>query len=203
MGKRMRPFSLWHRLLLGTVQSPFLCNGDKDLRDVCIAVGICRTQFGNSKIRKPWLTPSLVWGRMLLWALLPHRKTKTIEEQPEAEKEQPLNPMQRSIQKYSEAFLEYAGDYLQNPDFAVIPPETSGRTRTLRGKPPAELDQVCDLIGFGISEDRAWNMGIGLANWYRVMALKHKGADIDFIDKEEKEFQSQLPPGYRWKAQNN
>lgn len=198
LGKRLRPFCLWHRALLNCLSSPFMHNGDKTLRDVRMAVGICRTQFGNSRITKPGLVPSLIWLRTLLWASWPRRKVQTIAGQPE-----PLNPMQKAIQRHSDDFLAYAGDYLQQPAYSVVPPESNGsNTRIPRGRPPAELDQVADLIGFGLSEERAWNCPFGLANWYRVMALKVRGVDIDFTDAEEKRFQMSLPEGYRWRHRN-
>ena len=53
LGVRLRPFSLWHRLLLLAVDSPFLKKGEVRLFDLRVAVGICRLRFGQSKVRHP------------------------------------------------------------------------------------------------------------------------------------------------------
>ncbi len=195
LGCRLRKFSLWTRLLLSTAQSPFLTKGSVTLTDLRIAVGCCRNRFGDSRIRKPWLVPCLIWMWVVLTALWPRRRRKgDLEDRPVP------NTLQRALSKRAEAFLQYCGDYLQEPKWAVVPPETNGsRTRIPRGRAPEELDHVADLIGWGIPERRAWEMPMGLANWYRVMALKSLGADIDFIDPEEQKFQMGLPPGYRWR----
>ena len=199
LGKRLRPFCVWHRAMLDAVKSPFLTNGDKTLRDVCIAVAICRTRFGQSNLRKPWLIPCLIWLKTLLWALLPHRKKEYGPEDPRS-----LNPMQRAILKHSNDFLEYCGDYLQRPKATIIPPESNGSSpRVPRGHAPEEIAHAADLMHWGIPETRAWEMPLGLANWYRIMAIKSTGADVDFMDSEEQQFTESLPPAYRWKHQNN
>jgi hypothetical protein len=198
LGKRLRKFCLWHRLLLGTVDSPFTNNSDRTLRDVRIAIGICRTRFGDSRIRKPILIPALIWLKFILWSLLPRRKRNYAPDDLRG-----LNPMQRAIMKHSNAFLEYCGDYLQDPKFAIIPPETNGTApRVPRGRAPAELEHASDLINWAkgaMTEQRVWEMPFGLANWYRVMAIKSTGADVDFMDKAEQEFTGKLPPAYRWR----
>lgn len=202
LGKRLRPFCLWHRAMLDAVKSPFLTNGDKTLRDVCIAVAICRTRFGDSNLRKPWLIPCLIWLKTLLWALLPRRKNEYGPEDPRS-----LNPMQRAILKHSNDFLEYCGDYLHSPKFSVVPPETNGSSpRIPRGRMPQEFEQVCDIITWSkgaMTEARVWEMGVGMADWYRVSAMKAAGLEIDMIDESERRFTQMLPDSYRWRAGAN
>jgi hypothetical protein len=55
LGVRLRPFSLWHLLLLQTLDSPFLRKGQVGLHDLRTAIGICRLRFGQSRVRRPSL----------------------------------------------------------------------------------------------------------------------------------------------------
>jgi hypothetical protein len=50
---------------------------------------------------------------------------------------------------------------------------------------PQPLDIAAWLIRHNISEDRAWNMPIGLAHWYYVAMAKHRGAEIDLVSPAE------------------
>jgi hypothetical protein len=50
---------------------------------------------------------------------------------------------------------------------------------------PQPLDIAAWLIRHNISEDRAWNMPIGLAHWYYVAMAKHRGAEIDLVSPSE------------------
>lgn len=187
LGVRLRKFSLYHRLLLNTVDSPFMRNGPVSMFDIRVAVGACALEFGCSKIRKPRLWPFLLQVWAILISLILRRKPG-----------QP-RPLQRSLNRLSEELLEYFGEYLQRPEYAIIPPNRpAGMTPQVpRGRAPEEIEHVGELIAWGISEYRAWNMPIGQANWYRVMARRSGGLDVDFMSEEEKEFQENLPPEYR------
>lgn len=57
MGVRLRKFCLWHMLLLRAVESPYLCKGKVRPFDLRTLIGICRNEFGNSRIRRPWWYP--------------------------------------------------------------------------------------------------------------------------------------------------
>ena len=193
-GRRLRKFSLHHRLVLKVVNSPFVTPGARiSMWDLRVAVAVCCLQFGDSRIRRPWLIPALLYARMTAKALL----------WPFGAKPKPgdKNAVQRHLERLTDVLVTYFGDYTQEPQFAVIPPETSGPTKpkTPRGQAPEELDQVCTIMHAfpGISEERAWNMPIGLANWYRAQALALGGVDVDFVDNKEKRFQESLPPEYR------
>lgn len=45
LGRRLRPYSLWHKVQLEFHNSPFLAGGPLTVADVELAVRICRTQF--------------------------------------------------------------------------------------------------------------------------------------------------------------
>lgn len=187
LGVRLRKFSLYHRLLLNTVDSPFMRDGPISMFDVRVAVGACALRFGDSKIRKPILWPAILRSKAILLSLL----RRPADGKP--------TPIQRSLSRLSGSLLEYFGEYLQRPEYAIIPPNRpAGSTpQAPRGRAPDEIEHVGELIAWGISEDRAWNMAIGQANWYRVMARRSTGMDVDFVSEEERAFQGDLPPEYR------
>lgn len=191
LGIRLRKFSLWHRLLLRTVQSPFL--GGKDatvtLFDLATAAGICSLPYGNSKVRRPWLAPLIMQIKAILLTIW---RWKTRKEE---------NQFKRLFRKEVDTFLEYCSDYLQEPDFAIIPFEGDRkRPHTPRGKAPPEIEQVADIVGWSkCSFEDAWNMPVGLSNWYRVIAIREAGTDVDFVTERERKFQEKLPKDFRFK----
>lgn len=188
LGVRLRKFCLWHRLLLRAAESPFVLTKPVSLFDLRTAVGICRLRFGQSKVKRPRIAPALLLAGAALRGLFTRRAND-----PEAG-----NPLQQALHGATSDFLSYCGDYLQDPDYAIIPSDIGrSKPRTPRGRPPQELEHAADLIHFGFSEQRAWEMPLGLANFYRVMAFKQSGADVDFITPEEKAFQANLPEEYR------
>ena len=60
LGVKLRPFCLWHLLLLKIIYSPFINAGDVEWFDLQTAVGICRLSYRQSKIKRPH-TP--IWKR--------------------------------------------------------------------------------------------------------------------------------------------
>jgi hypothetical protein len=190
LGVRLRKFCLWHRLLLRVVQSPLVTGKPITMFDIRVAVGICSTQFGDSKIRKPRLYPTLLFLRSLALTFLWPWRVKG----PDGKERW----HQRSLRKLALAFVEYTGDYKQEPEFAVIPPKSGSSSPELRGKAPPELEQAWLIAKHtGWSEEYVWNMPLGRSNWYRVLALKADGADIDFVDDNERKFRETVPPQFR------
>lgn len=55
LGQRLRPFSLWHRLLLQAIDSPFLRKGTVNFFDLRTAVAACQLRFPDSCIVRSWL----------------------------------------------------------------------------------------------------------------------------------------------------
>lgn len=53
LGVRVKPFCLWHLLLLQTIDSPFQKCGDVNRFDLRTAVGICRLGYRESRVRRP------------------------------------------------------------------------------------------------------------------------------------------------------
>lgn len=184
LGVRVRRFCLWHRLILNTLDSPFMNNGRVTFYDLRTAVGVCRLEFGDCHIRRPWLVPFLLhcW---IFFASMFRRS------------EQDRTVLQGTLLGEVRKFLSYCGDYLQEPAFTVIPPKNASGHH--RGRAPDEFEQVAELVNWSKwSEEEIWNMPIGRANWYRVMARRDAGLDVDFMTKDEQEFLDQLPPEFRF-----
>ena len=187
LGVRVRRLCLWHRLLLNAVDSPLMRQGRVTFRDLRTAAGICRLRFGDSRIRRPWLVPACIYAGAMLRAIFE-------TQQPDA-----LNPLQRALTRQVDAFLEYAGDYLQTPAYAVVPaPMRPGCSAESRASAPDEIEHVSDLIRWSHwPESYIWELPIGRANWYRVLARRAAGVDVDFVTSDDKAFQDQLPAEFR------
>lgn len=190
-GVRLRRFSLWHVFLLKAVSSPLIEKRPVTMRDLRTALAICRLEYPDTVIRRPWLLPVLqriaLIARALAWK---GGKTKDGD-----------NIFQRELRANVDEFLAYTADYISKPEYTIIPPETDGKLTKAsvpRGKPPEDLETVTKLIGWtGWDDKKVWNLRVGYAHWLYAMAIKEQGADLDFITKEEKEFMSKLPKEYR------
>jgi hypothetical protein len=91
-------------------------------------------------------------------------------------------------------FLTYTGDYLQKPEYCI-------HTRELPNAPPAPrrssapelFTLAADIIGWSHAPERwVWELPPGRAYWYRSMAQRAMGADVDFLDDDERAFQAQM-----------
>jgi hypothetical protein len=192
LGRRLRQFSLWHRLLLRAIDSPFIRAGEATMRDLRVAVAICELPFGVSKTNKPAIRPFLLH----CWAvarLLFSWKGRTAKGD--------LNALQRMLQGQIEKFMIHCGDYLQNPEYCIHKPDTGSapsQPRVPRGTFTDEFEKVTGLILMGIPERRAWEMPIGLANHYYIAWLRDKGLDISITTPDEKAWREQLPKEYQF-----
>ena len=194
LGVRLRKYSLWHRMLLRSVDSPFISQGVVTMRDLRIVAGICRCEYGNSNIRKPWLQPFLIYARMIMAALFLRPKAKAAPGE--------LNPVQQVLTDQSKALLEYFGDYLAEPDYSVIRRQTNGDPQNPRGTFNGEFEHVTELVMFfhgALTLAQIWNMPVSSANYWRVVARRASGADVDAMTDSEEEFAKNLPPEYRHK----
>lgn len=198
LGVRLRKFCLWHRWLLNTIDSPFMRKGPVTMFDLRTAVGICRLSYQETYVRRPWLTPILIYAKALcasLWC----RKPGPCPSDPEGKQ----NHLQRTLQKRADAFLKYTSDYLQDPEYAIIPPEHGPKyvPQTPRGRFDDCIEHIGELIAFGIPERCAWEMPIGRARVYRIIARRVAGNDVDVTTPEELAFRKTVPPQFRNKVE--
>jgi len=191
MGVRVRRFTLWHKFLLKAVDSPFMSSGKPVAQwDLDTAIGICRLEYPNSNIIRPRLARARFKLGVIGKALFTRKKPTEGED----------NVVQAAFREHVKDFLTYTADYLQKPEYAVIPFETSGpmKPQTPRGRPPEEIEQIADLVAWSHWDDaKVWNLPIGYANWLQAMALKAAGADLDFTTDSEREFRKDVPEEYR------
>ncbi|MEA3208370.1 MAG: hypothetical protein QOE70_1427 [Chthoniobacter sp.] len=156
-------FSLWHLLLLQALDSPFLRHGEVGLFELRTAVGVCRLRFGQSRVRRPWLGP-LTLARLC-------RK----------------GGLRREVCE----FLSYTADYLYKPEYSIraprLPPGAS--TGPQSNGAPEILKLAGDIIGWSQwPEAYVWELPPGRAHWYRALAQRAMGADVDFVTPEDREF---------------
>lgn len=160
--------------------------------DLRTAVAVCSLEYPNSDIRRPWLVPALL--RIGLFFRCLFTKSKKLQDGED-------NPVQAQLRKYTERFLTYVGDYLQNPEFTVIQTESKGdRAPEVRGLAIDELERLADLIAFtGWDDKKIWNLPLGYSNWLRAFAKRAQGVDISFTTEKEKKWREKLPPEFRHK----
>lgn len=95
-------------------------------------------------------------------------------------------------------FLAYISNYLQKPDYSVVPvdpfPRHISRAPPPQVNPPPEvISLVFDAAkGANISMTEAWNMPIGQAYVAQAMRLCEIGARVDFMNEKERQFQETL-----------
>lgn len=175
-GRRLYPFSTWHRFLLLTVNSPFLSGGEVKIFDVREAIGICSLRYPQCKVKRPWIVPFLLF----LWCCLSGKRWL------------------KCLIKTKNRLLEYFGDYISKPEYSIWNPEIHYSGPQIAPPPrlgpiPEDFVILADIIGFThCSIEEAWNMPVGQAYWWQMAALKHAGEHINFLDEKEREFQAQM-----------
>lgn len=156
-GWTLQPFSLWHKLILGSIDSP-ITNGDEESEvhatDIYAAASVCRLKYPNLP-KKPKFP--------LLVNLIKLRGSKRVSAE---------------VQK----FVDYLSDYNSMPEFW----QKDGDKKSTASGPPEELGTVTALMLLGMSEAEAWNCSIGKATWYSACYSLYQGADIEFMSGDEK-----------------
>jgi hypothetical protein len=186
LGVRLRKFSLWHRFLLNTIESPFMSKGTVTMFDLRVAVGVCRLEPFDSNVHKPWLVPLLIFIGAFLRSFFPRPR--------HSGPGQPLNARQRALVKRCDMFFAYCQEYIQAPEYTIIPiPKGKNHVpQTPRGRFDDCIEHVGELITWGIPEREAWSMPLGRANVYRILARRAAGNDVDIVTEEERQFQEEM-----------
>ncbi len=161
-GRRLRPFSLWHLLLLQQVDSPLLTSPARLAgEDLLRAVSICRCRYLECDVRAGWSPRSF-------WKL-----------------------SGRGLAKERAALLDYVDDFLQRPECSLAVIGKPGKSIRL-GPPPETLAIASTVIFATHWPERAvWEMPVGAAYWYEALARRQKDP-IDFMTPEEREWQDEL-----------
>jgi hypothetical protein len=95
-------------------------------------------------------------------------------------------------------FLNHIATYLQKPDYTIIPSDLFPKQRNTppppRSNPPPEIvSLVFDAAkGANCSVAEAWDMPIGQAYIAQAIRMGEVGANLDFMDEDEREFQASV-----------
>lgn len=165
LGKRLRPYCLWHRLLLEALEHPIITGAPLEPGHLVTAVGVLRTRFGHSDTRKPWIGP---WRAYRLAT--------------------------GGFEKEMEKLRAYLSDFFRKPEYAfVAQPTPKGGTTPQKITPPPETFRVAaDVIGWSHwPEAYVWEMPIGAALWYQASALQQRGITLDFLDDQQRGWQEE------------
>ncbi len=156
LGRRVRPFSHWHALLLSAIESPVLLSPNAvSMDNVLIALRVCGTKWPD--------IPNLGYtipdaGQKLLAKWRPAR-----------------------LHNSAGWLGEYLSEFTSRPEFYLSESAKNGEGFTA----PPLLSTVSYLIGKGFTEERAWNMSLGEASWYEATLLERDGAKLRFSYEEE------------------
>lgn len=103
---------------------------------------------------------------------------------------------QKRLHSEVSKFLLYTEDYIQKPDYTIVPFDLGIRERPAIPRitrPPDVIQLVFDAAqGANVSIQDAWNMPIGQAYISQAMYFQQKGVLVDFMDEKEREFQADL-----------
>ena len=169
LGRRLQPYSLWHRFALEVVESPFIApDGRPSISDLDIAARICSSRYPTTDaasffrlIKSKQPGERLSWRRKLQFSYLARR----------------YDPAREGA-----LFVAYVRDYYAPPKFWEQAGEGAHETS---GAPPEMLGVATRLIRGGFSEERAWNMAIGKAYWHAATLARIDGAKLDFVSESQ------------------
>jgi hypothetical protein len=198
LGKRLKPFSMWHKLQLEYSQSKILLGG-AGIWDLWCAVQICRTQYPERVLWEPR------WGG---WNPLWHRFWK-------------MKYGKKSLAREIHSFVKYAGDYQSGPKMwggkgsavvrygealealgeALGDKEMVAKGRAAKehgenmGSSDRDVDETLEQIMIavklgGLSLEKAWNMPLGELGWLNVCLIKMEGGKVNvWTPMEEQKFE--------------
>lgn len=156
LGKRLEPYSIWHRYCLEMLDSPVLTGDPIDKIHLLGAVIVCRSRFDGTGY-----VPTFPKARGLLRRMWIG-----------------LRLGRYNLRKEVEKFSDYLLDFHSPPK--LWPDEDAPQNVTFSEIDPL-LDLVAHLVSKGIAPADAWNMPLGMANWYSVVFLKldgRQGVDV-------------------------
>lgn len=160
--RTLRPFSLWHLLLLQIIDSPFVGDGEITLFDLKTAIGICSLGYRQSRVHRP--TFPLMAGPTKL------KKAVTI------------------FMEYVGDYLSRPDYTIQQTDFKG--PQYVGMPTT--PAPSVVVVAYRAARGAGISVAEAWDMPIGEAYVSEAMFMELNGERLDYLDEEGRKFQKDM-----------
>jgi len=155
LGKRLKPFSLWHALLLEAIGSPiWLGKGSLTIPDLLAAVAVCSNEWPVFNLKAGFMT-------VLRSSCISSNR----------------------LQVEGKKLVAYFNDYNAVPMlWTDDKKESKDKPKCAL---PLSLDLVAWLVRHGFGESRSWNMPIGLAHWYYIACARQRGGEIDLVSPEE------------------
>lgn len=163
LGRKLRPFSLAHRLVLEALDSPLVSESTAfAMGDLLLAARVCSMPNPFRPLLKPtWME------RVRFW-----RGT--------------FDPSY--FRSESQKFVDYLDDHSSAPKFWNRLDQTFARTSV-----PWLLDLAAGILRrTSFSEREVWLMPIGKAFWYYTALCKQEGHDPDILTTDEEAFLDSL-----------
>ena len=166
LGRRLRPFSLWHRLLLRSIDSPFLdATRTATPQDLDRLASICRCRYLQVDFNARG-TARLFWQISA-----------------------------GGLDRNTDALAKYMEDFGARPDYREAPtnaPDKSAPELPI-GRPELEFTQACAIVKWSRwPEAMVWEMPECMSEWYYTMAMEADGARFDFTNDERREYEANL-----------
>lgn len=151
IGKRLLPFSTWHKVQLEYANSPFFAGGEVNVVDLELAVGICGTRYPDFffyREKNGW--------RKIAWMIWAERVNARLE---------------------ARKFEAYLADYLSPPKLWETA-KKKGQKPARRDVDDSIAEVAYYLAAYGGSPATAWDLPAGELQWMNVCAAKQSGADV-------------------------
>jgi hypothetical protein len=185
LGRRLRPFSLWHRLQLEYANSRLLLGG-AGLWDLWCAVQVCCTQYPKRAAWGPWrpLWHAFWWlryGWRPNWYIRREmgRFVRYVEDY--ASHPKYWGGKGSSMRRLGEAAAELAAA-TQDEELAQDARRVLGEAAAMDGG-DRDIDDTIEQVGVamrlgGLRKEEAWNMPAGELSWLNLVLLRGEGAKI-------------------------
>lgn len=177
MGKRLRPLSPWHVLLLSAAEVPVFEAGKlakMDAAQLSIemkkASWACSRSYPDSRVKS---------------------KIGIVDY---------IRLAGGGLKKQLESWMSYLDDYLSEPEVCYIDITGGKSASTPRNPPPEPIRLVGVMMQYGKTEKEAWDTPIGAAKWYDAVNQWHTGCSIDFDTDRNREFREALKKKIDMKA---
>lgn len=163
LGRRLRPLSLWHLLLLAEIESPLITGNPVGPHDLLRATSICRCLY-------PAVDLSARSTFRAAWSVLG----------------------KGALRRQIEAFRAYNADFHPVPKFTIVPREGGSSAEPL-GAAPELLQMVADVMHIThLPPAGAWNMAPGEARWWQLMTWKSQGVAVDFMTPKHRASEEEI-----------
>ncbi len=161
-GRRVRPFSIWHRFVLESIESPILAGGTIFAGDLRRAVSICGELYPVINIGKPH--PLDFWRS--------------------------VGPnFRQHVEAWKEYRADYRSfpDYSIISEHSDAPALPSGGPCPFSIR---LVSDIIEWSGWQAAD--VWTLAEGEAQWWQVMAFRAKGMKLDFLDPETRATQEKI-----------